>query len=162
MDIFPGYWIYVNLSLSLSLYIYIHPVVNILRNQLFFGDLRQFTLFSHPVVQGFRLPALLWSYPRRQRQRALGTADEEIQLTVQCPVNLHGRNETKITTQNEKNTWFFGGVNKLIGCLNFGKFPRFHPFWVWKYGNFHGIWKGDGRIFAIHFGGAPIVGNNQA
>lgn len=121
-------------SLSLSIYLYIHPVVNVIRNQLLFGDLRQFTLFSHPVVGGFRLPAPLWSYPRRQRQRALGAADEVIQLTVPCPVKLHRRNETKSTTQKrKKHMILFLGVNKLIGCLNFGKFPRFHPFWVWKF-----------------------------
>ena len=68
-------------------------VVNVIRNQL----------FLHPVG-GFRLPAPLWSYPRRQRQRAL-------RLTVQCPVKLHRRNghENYHTTWKKHICLFFWG-----------------------------------------------------
>lgn len=53
----------------------------------------------------------------------------------------------------------FFGVNKLIGCLNLLEVPKVSPILSLK---IHGIWNDDGRIFAIHFGGATIVGNNQA
>ncbi len=163
MDIILGYWIYVNLR----------TVVNVIRNQLFFFEISA-NSFLHPVG-GFRLPAPLWSYPRRQRQRAL-------RLTVQCPVKLHRRNghESYHTTWKKHICLFFLGQafevalslgsSKIFSTLSLkiriwkivaSKFCSARQVWTtwnttlsnvipWKK-----MWKLSsqfyGRIFAIHF-----------